>query len=123
MTPTSTLAQAFTLPTDAGFVCSDIHVLRLSHEGHIQDAHYDIDLIRNAIVDPINGVTTIRLLNHKLVGENVRLSCIDLTLPKHTPADMNTVLPMTINMHGVLEAEKCLLSPRCHVRGPCRFFR
>ncbi|KAG6377857.1 hypothetical protein JVT61DRAFT_14638 [Boletus reticuloceps] len=102
----STLVQVFTLPPAACPVRSGTNVLRLSHEGIVHDVLlHDVNLIRNSVTNPKTGVTNIRLLMNR---QDRHLSCMDLTLPKHSPTGINAVLPITINMHDILKLEDAL---------------
>ncbi|KAG9310817.1 hypothetical protein JVU11DRAFT_8670 [Chiua virens] len=101
----STLVQAFTLPNG-----TESNVLRLSHEGIMDDFPQVVDIIRNSLVDPVNGMTSIRLLDQSFGEGNVCLSCIDLMLPRPTPTnlDSNTVLPMSIRAHNIIRTSNIL---------------
>lgn len=104
----ATLIQAFTLPTDTGSEHHGTGVLSLSHEGLVDGSPKDIKVIRNSIVDPIRGTTNIRLLSQFMDRKDMRFACVDLTLPKHMPTDMNAVLPMAIDMHDILNTDSVL---------------
>ncbi|KAF8553689.1 hypothetical protein OG21DRAFT_1497572 [Imleria badia] len=95
----STLVQAFTVPRDPHPVHNEIGILRLSHEGVTRDHLQGIDLIRNSVVNPVEGTTSIRLLHQFFEGDNLYLSCIDLTLPG--PSSPDTVLPMNIDLQDI----------------------
>ncbi|KAG9310814.1 hypothetical protein JVU11DRAFT_8667 [Chiua virens] len=98
-----TIVQAFRLPASGD---SDPDAIRLSHEGVICGSKRPqfVHIIRNSLVDPINGATSIRLLDQCIeVDGTVRFSHIDLTLPKHTHTDLDleVVLPMTVHTHDI----------------------
>ncbi|KAF8430978.1 hypothetical protein L210DRAFT_3561275 [Boletus edulis BED1] len=99
----STLVQAFTIPADSQ-LDNGIGILRLSHEGFIpnHDSVKNADLIRNSIVDAESGAINIRFL-HQFFDDNVEdelhISCIDLTLPKHSSTDV--VLPVTTDLQEI----------------------
>ena len=94
-----TFIQAFTAPTDSRLVRNGAGVLRLSHEGVIPGNFSNVNLIRNSIVDPISGTTSIRLLHQVCMDHNLDVSCIDVTL--HRLSSTDGVLPMTIDLHDI----------------------
>ncbi|KAF8553890.1 hypothetical protein OG21DRAFT_1497385 [Imleria badia] len=98
-TMSSIIIQAFTVPTDPRLVDNGIGVLRLSHEGVAPGRPDRLKIIRNSIVDAVSGATSIRLLNQFFEGNNLCISCIDLTLPNHSST--NTVLPINIDVHDI----------------------
>lgn len=95
----STLIQAFTVSGDPHPVHNEIGVLRLLHEGVVHRPLQGIYLIRNSVVDPVMGTTSIRLLHQSFEEDNLHMSCIDLTLPR--PSSPDTVLPMNINLQDI----------------------
>lgn len=101
----STLVQTFVLPTDATAVHGVTSVLRLSHEGLMLGRHDMANVIRNIVVDPTNGAA-IRLLDHSFVEEGIRVSCIDLMLPRYLLANTTPVLPMMIRTHDIFEVDE-----------------
>ena len=111
-TDTKTLFQAFTTP-----VHNSTGVLRLSHEGVIPGHVKNLDLIRNSIVDPVSGATSIRLLHQFFEDDNLHFSCIDLVLPRHSSAD--TVLPITIDVQEVAHVHHApfllTICQRCYI--------
>lgn len=90
---TATLLQAFVI--DESTVRNDKGVLRLSHED-VLDQNFGTPLLRNPVVDPITGSTSLRLLERLTITHNqIHVVCSDLTLPKPSG---DGVLPITISM-------------------------
>ena len=110
-----TLIQAFTVPTDSRPVCNGAGVLRLSHEGVIPGVFWDVTLLRNSIVDPVSGATSIRLLHQFCSFRDLHVSCIDVALHRRSSTD--SILPMTIDLHDIAHLNDVCGSPgaNCHV--------
>ena len=131
-TISSTLIQAFTVPTRPCLDHNGIGTLRLTHEGVTPGRPEHLDIIRNSIVDTISDATSIRLLHQFFDEESLHFSCIDLGLPKHTSTD--TVLSMNIDLHdithvkytrvGLSASNACFIesSDDGHARGFWKFF-
>ena len=89
--PKGQLIQAYTIPDD-----NQPHELRLSHETVSCDSLSSWFLLRNSVVDPATGSTSLRFLNRRFVQQFL---CTDFALPANSSGD---ILPISIDTHAVL---------------------
>ncbi|KAH0834259.1 hypothetical protein J3R83DRAFT_11615 [Lanmaoa asiatica] len=97
--PVGMLLQAFTVPDNQRPVENKNGVLRLSHEGILQNQKKNFTVIRNSIVDPINGSISVRLVERRWEFNDAQPICIDLTLHRPSPVDVS---PITIEQHSII---------------------
>jgi len=97
--PTVTLLQIFTIPPDGSSVqvSGPNPVLNLTHEGFANRCLLNLETMKPSI-DPITGATHMRFLEYYNSRYNLKVTRIDLTLPK--PSGLE-VLPMTVGMHNI----------------------
>lgn len=94
------------LPSQSCSNSSDPVPLRVAHQRLYHGYLENVSIIRNSVIDPESGAINIRLLNQCYTeGAGVHFSCIDLTLPKHSPIEENTISEMTISTHNILEVD------------------
>ena len=93
-----TFIQIFTIPPDGSSVHGGNPVLCLTHEGFVNHCLLNVEIAMKPSVDPVTGNTDIRLLGHFSTSDELKVTCIDLMLPKSSGPK---VLPMTVDIHHI----------------------
>ena len=93
--PTVTLIQIFTIPPDGSSVNDPNPVLNLTHEGFTGRCLLNLRIMKPS-VDPITGDTHMKFLEYYNSRFDLKVTRIDLTLPKSGLE----ILPMTVGVRN-----------------------
>lgn len=92
----ATLIQIFAIPSNGSLAKEGIQTLCLTHEGFTAYRLLNVNITKLG-VDSITGITTMRLLHHCFLCEDIMIIFVDLVLPK--PRDYE-VSPISIHVRS-----------------------
>lgn len=96
------LIQFFGIPSDGSLNEEGIPALYLTHEGFSEHRLLDVIITKHDI-DPVTGVTSMKLLAHRFWAATVTITRINLVLPKPRSHEVSPIFPdMTINSIQIL---------------------